>query len=315
MELTGKKSVRSRWWLFTLWADKITLDDIRGKLVGYDAYGGQLEKCPTTGKLHYQFVLYHHNAISNITLDNMFKGAGSYIKGYGSVAMVKYCEKSKTAYPVDDPVRFKHGLFPFELGKSGAGSSNLTFKNLHADVVAGASVDDLLLTPAGAWHNRKLRDVEDLVLMRKWSSRSRSVNVSYLWGVSGSGKTLGVRAKHGDENIYRITDYHHPFDNYRGQPVLVLDEYHHQFDFEYLKNLTDTHPLQLSARYSNKWAAFNQVYIISNYPLESQYPDYLAHHPLSWAAFLRRINEVIEYTKPLDDDEVQFLLDKLGHGS
>jgi len=309
------KSVRSRWWLFTLWADKITLDEIQAHLDKYTAFGGQLEKCPTTDRLHYQFVLFHKNPIENTTLDKMFKGAGDYRKGDGKIAMVKYCDKKRTAYPVDDPIRFKHGLFPFEIDKPPAATSSTTFKNLHSQVLAGAAVDDLLLTHEGAWHHKRLRDVENLLLMRKWSNSSRDVRVEYHWGVSGSGKTLGVRAKHGDKNIYTITDYKNPFDNYSGQPVLVLDEYHHQFDFEFLKHLTDCHPLQLSARYSNKWAAFNKVYILSNYPLEAQYPDYVAYQPLSWAALLRRIDEVVEYTKPLDKAGIKVLTDKLKNHS
>lgn len=47
----------------------------------------------------------------------------------------------------------------------------------------------------------------------------------YISGATGTGKTRGVLEKNGYSNVYRVTDYLHPFDSYNGQPVIAFDEF------------------------------------------------------------------------------------------
>ena len=60
-------------------------------------------------------------------------------------------------------------------------------------------------------------------------------------------------------------------------------------------NYCDIYPISLPARYSNKVACYETVYILSNTPLENQYQDVQKEEPETWAAFLRRIHEVRIY--------------------
>ena len=53
----------------------------------------------------------------------------------------------------------------------------------------------------------------------------RELEVSYIFGRTGSGKTRGVMDAYGYENCYRVTDYKHPFDTYDGQDVLIFEEF------------------------------------------------------------------------------------------
>ena len=57
----------------------------------------------------------------------------------------------------------------------------------------------------------------------------------------------------------------------------------------------DIYPLELPARFSNKYACYNDVYLISNWSLEEQYPNVQTENPESWLAFLRRVHKVIVY--------------------
>ena len=59
----------------------------------------------------------------------------------------------------------------------------------------------------------------------------------------------------------------------------------------------DIYPMELPARYSNKFACYETVYIISNWSLEEQYKEVQKENPKSWNAFLRRIHEVRIYDK------------------
>ena len=57
----------------------------------------------------------------------------------------------------------------------------------------------------------------------------------------------------------------------------------------------DVWKIELPSRYSNKFACYNKVYIVSNWGLEKQYSELQREDKESWQAFLRRIHKVIYY--------------------
>ena len=59
----------------------------------------------------------------------------------------------------------------------------------------------------------------------------------------------------------------------------------------------DIYPIELPSRYTNKFACYNKVYIISNWALERQYCEVQRDDRESWEAFLRRIHRVVIYSK------------------
>lgn len=126
----------------------------------------------------------------------------------------------------------------------------------------------------------------------------RKLEVTYLWGPTGVGKTRSVMEKYSYSGVYRVTDYAHPFDSYAGEDVLLLDEYGSNFKIRDLLNYLDGYPLTLPARYSNRVACYTKVYIISNICLSKQYTDIQWDSPATFAALLRRIHKVIHYTAP-----------------
>ena len=62
-------------------------------------------------------------------------------------------------------------------------------------------------------------------------------------------------------------------------------------------NYLDVYPIELPARYANKFACYNTVYITTNWTLEEQYREVRLEHPETWKAFLRRIHEVRIYNE------------------
>ena len=102
--------------------------------------------------------------------------------------------------------------------------------------------------------------------------------------------------KYGYSNVFRVTDYIHPFDTYEGQDVILFDEFmSDNMSVTDMNNIMDGYPLKLPARYSDKTALFTKVFIISNLELEKQYSKVQDEHPKVWEAFLRRIQTVITY--------------------
>ncbi|WP_164880433.1 replication protein [Clostridium manihotivorum] len=144
----------------------------------------------------------------------------------------------------------------------------------------------------------KLDKLRTIILTERFKGTRRlDLEVTYCYGVTGSGKTRSVLDEFGDYNVYRVTDYSHPFDSYNCQPVIVFDEFRSSLTIKDMLNYCDIYPLELPARFSNKYACFTKVFIISNWSLEMQYKDLQQIDKESWNAFLRRIKKVKVYYK------------------
>lgn len=148
----------------------------------------------------------------------------------------------------------------------------------------------------------RIRDIELLrqtILAEKYSAENRKLEVTYLYGASGVGKTWGIFEQHDPWEICRITNYRGArgisFDGYNGQDVLVFEEFNSQVPIEDMLNYLDIYPLHLPARYNDRVACYTKVYLTSNLPLEKQYRAEQWDRPETWRAFLRRIHNVIEY--------------------
>ena len=129
----------------------------------------------------------------------------------------------------------------------------------------------------------------------KYQKVWRTIEVTYIYGQTGTGKTRGIMDKYGYENVYRVTDYDHPFDSYKGQDVILLDEFASSLKIRDMLMYLEGYPINLPARYNNKVACFTKVYIVSNLPLCRQYENMQTEHPETFRAFLRRIGLVQEY--------------------
>lgn len=126
--------------------------------------------------------------------------------------------------------------------------------------------------------------------------RRLDLQCTYIWGVTGAGKTRYVMDKYGDENVYRVTDYEHPFDGYNGQEVLLFEEFRSSLRLSDMLSYIDVYYMDLPARYCNKVACYKRVYICTNIDLREQYPFQQKSENTSWQAFLRRINNVMVFT-------------------
>ena len=168
------------------------------------------------------------------------------------------------------------------------------------DLRAGKSVMEIIEdNPKLAFRIREIETLRQAILEEKYSAENRALEVTYLYGASGTGKTRGIFEKHDRKSICRITDYGGKngvrFDAYHCQDVLVLEEFHSQIPISAMLNYLDIYPLTLPARYTDRIACYTKVYITSNIPLEEQYRDIQRYQMETWRAFLRRVQNVIEY--------------------
>lgn len=139
--------------------------------------------------------------------------------------------------------------------------------------------------------DRVRKTIQSETVKNRW----REVDVEYIWGVTGMGKTRGIMEKYGYDKVYRVTDYLHPFDSYAGQDVVLFEEFRSSLRIDDMLKYLDGYPVELSCRYSNQQAMFTKVYFATNIDLRKQYPNIQTEEEQTWLAFLRRIKRVTVY--------------------
>lgn len=174
----------------------------------------------------------------------------------------------------------------------------------------GKSNDEIIDTVSSAFKDlEKIERTRSLYRDRQFKSQWRDLEVTYIFGKTGSGKTRSVMEAYGYENCYRVTDYKHPFDTYDGQDVIIFEEFRGGLKHGDMLNYLDGYPLLLPCRYFNRQACYTKVFIITNIPPDAQYANIDLE---SRQAFFRRINTVREFTEfgPTDYPGVQAYIDR-----
>ena len=144
----------------------------------------------------------------------------------------------------------------------------------------------------------KLDKIRNTILIDKYKDTLRlNLEVVYIFGATGTGKTRYVMENSGYSNVYRVTDHIHPFDSYSCQPVICFDEFRSSINISNMLMYCDVYPVELQSRYSNKVACYSKVFIVSNWPLEKQYSEAQINDIDTWLAFLRRITKVLIFGK------------------
>ena len=255
------------------------------------AYFCMADEIATTGTYHTHIFLFSPSPMRFSTVKNRFSTA-HIEKAYGSAkANRAYILKEGHWADTDKAETSVSGTFE-EWGDLPAEKEEEApemFK-LIQDLRAGKSVMEIIEdNPKLAFRIREIETLRQAILEEKYSAES------------GTGKTRGIFEKHDRKSICRITDYGGRngvrFDAYHCQDVLVLEEFHSQIPISAMLNYLDIYPLTLPARYTDRIACYTKVYITSNIPLEEQYRDIQRYQMETWRAFLRRVQNVIEYLR------------------
>lgn len=283
-------------WMLTVSAEQNDREITEADLV--DAFEdwswmGQREEGGHTGYRHYQLFM---QATSRIRLSTvrarLEKKHGIHVnyiepRRYSAASCVTYVSKKETRQAGP----FIHGDFDMHEDQG----KRTDLEELRDAVVKGASVNEILNDPELSLKAARFMPwLEKMVGAQqaaRFSQEDREVTVHYLWGKPGLGKTRSVLD--GDRSqIFRVTNYEHPFDDYSGQSTLILDEFAGQLPFQLLLNVLDRYPCKLPCRFHDTWAGWTTVWIISNKPLERQYQDV---EPQVRAALDRRITTNEEF--------------------
>ena len=265
------------------------------------AYFCMADEIATTGTYHTHIFLYSPSPIRFSTVKNRFPTA-HIDKTYGSAKENrdyirkegKWAETDKAETNLPDTF-LEWGDMPAEKEEKAP-----QMYKLIQEVREGISTANIIEgSPNLAFRVRDIDTLRQTLLSDRYASENRKIEVWYIFGASGTGKTRGIYERHDAKDICRITNYRNgrgiSFDGYTGQDVLVFEEFHSQIPIEDMLNYLDIYPLSLPARYSDRVACYTRVYITSNLPLEKQYRNVQWDSLETWRAFIRRIHKVLEY--------------------
>lgn len=281
------KSVLARRWMITLPAGEYDEATVVEQLKSYN-YVGQLEKA-ASGYEHWQIYIDNRGKgnIRFATLRSKFP-KGHFEKAIGTPAeCVAYVSKVDTSLGVV----VKNG--EIDTAAKAIGQAAIMARATEMILENGQTSDDVLEElGAGFGNARAIREIEAFAHRRMAREQAEQGgidrSVSFITGAPGVGKTALLYRRHGAD-LYSATSYKHPFDEYVGQSVMLLDEYAGQIEFELLLKMLDRYPVNLPARFNNKFALYDTIYMVSNLRLEDLYKSVQRHRPEQWNALVRRI--------------------------
>ena len=109
--------------------------------------------------------------------------------------------------------------------------------------------------------------------------RRESVDVYYIEGPTGIGKTYGIFERFPDAYRPIVSGDKVWFDGYDGQETLLLDELRGNIKMSLLLQLLDPYPLKVEVKGGMVPAKWKRVFITTNTPPEKWYPHLSAEDP------------------------------------
>jgi hypothetical protein len=249
-----------------------------------------IEVCPTTGKTHGQGYIRFRHAVSMTAVKERLNSKQIHLeqKRGTEYEAASYCWKDAEPF--------------IEIGERPTEDSSEKDSSVW-DVILrmlqdGATARDIMMEYPAAYARYKSGiEAMRMELIAGSINTWREVNVQYLWGATGVGKTRAILDSMEDPaDAYRVTDYKNPFDNYRGQQLIIFEEFRSSIQIEKMLIYLDGYIHELPCRYANKVSAWTDVVIITNIPPIQQFVNVQQNHPETFAAWERRIDTVMELT-------------------
>ena len=180
----------------------------------------QGDECET---LHTHVFVVCENQVTNLQIDARFpsfhrdiaRGKSAENRAYVLKDGAKFNKQPDGSYSYKDTGGHLHEGINFSdtFEEGGALPDERQGKSRDADKIvelikAGASNEDIVDTVASAYRDlEKVERVRSMYRDAQFKSCWRNLEVTYIFGKTGSGKTRSVMDKYGYENCYRVTDY------------------------------------------------------------------------------------------------------------
>ena len=286
--------IRSNDWMLTVSAEDCDEEALRTALASY-RWCGQLEQGKGTGYKHWQVFIMNKTQIRFSTLKRKLPTAHLEVRRGSQQQCLEYVVKSETR--IGEPIGNIDEIKECASSVAGQGARSDLQRIADEVLLKGTPVRELIMNRvASSPQGIRYAELAHKALMEtKYGTENRlGIEVNYLCGGPGVGKTRMIHENYPANSIYEVSSYKNPFDGYTDESVLVLDEFRSQLEITLMLKLLDVYPFRMPARYYDKIAAYTTVWVVSNEPIEAQYLEVQEQIPLTWAAFLRRFDAVYE---------------------
>ncbi len=248
---------------------------------------GQREKGEKNGTIHFQFFLTWKSPLRFSRVKELLPYGCHFKPMYSTKTKCRdYCSKGDTR--VSGPMEV--GEFYLERERT---DFNVAIRMLHEGFSLNEVLDNFpTLEPN---YGKKFGEIYNRIHNRENSTKCRNVEVIYIYGPERVGKTSYVMSLHDFIDLYQITLFNdYWFTNYQFQKAIFVDEFTGQIKpITKMNKLLEPYPLMLNAKNGFVYAAFEKVYILSNYPLKDVYVNEQTEYKASYDAFCKRINKII----------------------
>lgn len=117
--------------------------------------------------------------------------------------------------------------------------------------------------------------------------------VHVIWGAPGSGKSRTVYDKFPVESIYELNIGDGStksiwWDTYRGQDIILINDYAGELPYKYFLRFLDIYPFRMQTKGGHCWRLATKIYLTANNPPETWYPGG------EWDAISRRLTSVTQ---------------------
>ncbi len=287
----------SRHYCFTLYSDnapfngihQLPSDDDTG--LRYGVY--QLERCPTSQRLHWQGYAEFFSPIRTAQAVRLI-GTGAHVerrKGTRDQAR-DYCMDAAKRAP---------GTEPIELGdwSRGGPGKRTDIADALTVIRANPSASGLesLYDDHGVVMVKYSKGMANAMQHYRGRISERPVPEVYVhYGPTGTGKTYTVYNRHSVSTVWRApvsTNNIQWFDGYYGQKVALFDDFDGAHPaITVMLQVLDRYNVQVPVKGSHTFFNPEVIYITTNLPFDEWYPDASDIHK---AALKRRVSEFIQF--------------------
>ena len=203
------------------------------------------ELCPETQKPHWQcYVVWKNTRTMSATskaLGNVWcRPAEAGIKFQLDYIRGPYSWEGKTK-PFNDKWK--------EFGKQPAQGKRADLDAIKETILTGEkTVDDLVLESPMVYHmyGRTMEKIEELALLKKY--RTEMTTCEWLVGETGKGKSHRAFENYSPETHYVLPDDKGWWDGYKGQDVVIINDFRGHITYNNLLQMIDKWPYSVSRR-------------------------------------------------------------------
>lgn len=164
-------------------------------------------------------------------------------------------------------------------------------------ILSGMTEEDLIMEYPHmmAKYDRFYQRCRNLVL-KKEAKKMITPEVIVITGEPGTGKTHTIYSENNIDDVYKVevgdgSSGSVWWDNYNGEKVILIDDFHSNLKLDYMLRLCDKYPMKLNIKGGHTWKCAEKIYITSNINIDKWYPNCPDIHK---RALQRRITKVVD---------------------